>query len=1199
MSDAAFATLDQIPGVNQVGAATDAALGYLIGQGSQAPTFGARYQQNLQANLARLNSIPAALRVPAGMVGNTAAAITGGGVIGVGADALASAIPAVAPTLNALSSLPSILRFAGAGAAQGAVQGASDAPTNAGILPGAAEGAGLGAVAGAVLPAVGQAVGGGARMAANYVRPFLGHTNALTDAAGNAMLRQNGQPIMATAGQIQMAGRHLVDSADDPDAVRASLAGGANEIVPGSTPTTFQQTGDMGLGGVERAVATRNRGVFNKAIANQNSARLASLGSFQGTGDPSQVRDLVRAHLDAIDKTVSDLQGQAPGASARVAQAGEGRVATARGQANQAASAIGGRDTPEAYGAAMRARPDAAEQAAREQESALWDAVDPEGKLVMDVTPIRKEARAITGEQTKSAKPFSSAENQIYGAASSYRAGEPFKEVSDLRQNINDAISRELEHGRTPGYARLSRFKAVLDHAIDSAVERHAQREALAVAEGRMRPGDTMAARLQEKNDGWAAGTANSSGGQGQDSRSAFTEPSRSRGADGLSGLGGTGSSSGRRPGNAGGNPGLAAGSANQRPGPSLLAFLTQRGGVTDPGGDLAAMDAGPQRVGLLRRTGGQSLDYAREAAVEAGYLRPGASTNDLLEAIRSELAGRKVYPPEQQAGLDLASNTEREAARQSDAMMGAREDVRMAADNAGVRLAPAETDHATDLVMRGMDPHDAVDHAVRYGDQAALTRDTSLQQMGPAGVRPEAEQGLLTMPEPPAGHDGGPRVNFDEDAASRLRAAVDFSNDRHQRFNVGAVGDMVRRSSQGGFVRSDASVPQGILRPGAKGREVLNAYENAGGDMNAARDALAMQARLKAIKPDGTLNPDALSRFRRDYGRALSHPAMHSLNQALSTAEGAERAVGDAATRAKEALIAHDQQAAAQILNAQQVGRQFRSTVAGQFAKADAPDDVVRQVGALFSNSNATSRFAQLAALTKGNQAAIDGVRRAIVQHMEMRLVSNTEAGTSSQGKISADAFQTFMRQNRSALRQFFTENEVNTMDLIGKDIQRSLRSRDAIRLAGESNTAGDQEDARKFTLASRIGKAFVVQALSGGTLGILGGESGALTGEIFGVGAAVARDVLASMRLAGINKVDDLVTEAMLHPEVARILMSKVTPENQSRILCGLSHAVTRASASNLAVQANETGYNEPAPSAAWVPPAAQMNVLSTLTR
>lgn len=90
----------------------------------------------------------------------------------------------------------------------------------------------------------------------------------------------------------------------------------------------------------------------------------------------------------------------------------------------------------------------------------------------------------------------------------------------------------------------------------------------------------------------------------------------------------------------------------------SLFEFLAKNGGLkADEGGDLKyLLDGNPFVPGfgrLVRKKGGMSLDKAREAAVEAGYLRDdgaidgGMSTstiNDLLEAIGSEARGQKVY---------------------------------------------------------------------------------------------------------------------------------------------------------------------------------------------------------------------------------------------------------------------------------------------------------------------------------------------------------------------------------------------------------------------------------------------------------------------------------------------------------------------------------------------------------------------------
>lgn len=78
---------------------------------------------------------------------------------------------------------------------------------------------------------------------------------------------------------------------------------------------------------------------------------------------------------------------------------------------------------------------------------------------------------------------------------------------------------------------------------------------------------------------------------------------------------------------------------------PTLLTFLIRKGGLRDQGGDLRAMDAHKRRVGLVRQRGGLSLDYAREAAAEAGYLPAGSYVSDLLDAIARELRGHAVFP--------------------------------------------------------------------------------------------------------------------------------------------------------------------------------------------------------------------------------------------------------------------------------------------------------------------------------------------------------------------------------------------------------------------------------------------------------------------------------------------------------------------------------------------------------------------------
>ncbi|MEQ8226748.1 MAG: LPD38 domain-containing protein [Rhodospirillales bacterium] len=106
---------------------------------------------------------------------------------------------------------------------------------------------------------------------------------------------------------------------------------------------------------------------------------------------------------------------------------------------------------------------------------------------------------------------------------------------------------------------------------------------------------------------------------------------------------------------------------APRKTGPqSLLEWIADRGGITDPGGDLRAMgadswhrqapfrrklvkDAPQGQGGMFGQADVNSPDYVREAAIEAGYLPEGADVNALLGAIDAELRGQDQVRPEDQ----------------------------------------------------------------------------------------------------------------------------------------------------------------------------------------------------------------------------------------------------------------------------------------------------------------------------------------------------------------------------------------------------------------------------------------------------------------------------------------------------------------------------------------------------------------------
>ena len=81
--------------------------------------------------------------------------------------------------------------------------------------------------------------------------------------------------------------------------------------------------------------------------------------------------------------------------------------------------------------------------------------------------------------------------------------------------------------------------------------------------------------------------------------------------------------------------------------GPSLSAFVKGLGGISDDTGELRGMDAGRLRIGLINAQG-VTLDRAREAAAEAGYLPMDSDINDLLDLLDRDLRDGDVFSEQQ-----------------------------------------------------------------------------------------------------------------------------------------------------------------------------------------------------------------------------------------------------------------------------------------------------------------------------------------------------------------------------------------------------------------------------------------------------------------------------------------------------------------------------------------------------------------------
>jgi len=381
--------------------------------------------------------------------------VTGAGEVGLLRKGLTAVAPRIYSVMEGLFGKPSIENAAIGGTSGAGGQAASE------VVPDQYK---------PVARVGGSLIGGGSVLGARVL--YEGGKFAVNAA------RSAAQPF-TKSGQEAMAGSKIAGAASDVNAVKANLENGPQEIVPGSTPTTFQQTGDMGLGQLERKVRTENPDDFIQRAAEQNAARSSAISGIQQTGSPADVATHFRGIRNALDTAT------------------EASVNQARQTADQHIAAMGGGGNAEAHGELIRGAAQAARDTAKENERSLWQAVDPDNKLVMPGTPIAAAAKRVEGELSKSAKPPEGEERAILDVAKQYTDKTPFRDVMDLRSRISTAMSEERRtSGFTPVYGRLVRLRGAVEDTIDRAVENQAKLDKQAVAQGRVPEEDTITANL-------------------------------------------------------------------------------------------------------------------------------------------------------------------------------------------------------------------------------------------------------------------------------------------------------------------------------------------------------------------------------------------------------------------------------------------------------------------------------------------------------------------------------------------------------------------------------------------------------------------------------------------------------------------------------------------------------------------------------
>jgi hypothetical protein len=801
-----------------------------------------------------------------------------------------------------------------------------------------------------------------------------------------------------------------------------------------------------------------------------------------------------------------------------------GYEARARSAAEEAADGIRVTEDADGVGNSIRGSMKEAEDAARKKEKALWDAVDPDGSLTVPTLGAREAVHRVYGNLTRAAETgLTPDEKSFRELVGSYRPIEPFRELNDLASQVKSAMRGELSsRGRTPAYGRLVQ----LNEAIRSAITKSAAE--------RISSDPVLGSKFAQWANDWADATRRNAG-EGNGAVRAIRQ----------GGVPGVGREEGSRLGGSG-SPARdqgVQGQAKRGQALSLTQFIAKNGGLPLDA-ESAARDWGNVsigRFGKLARPEGRSIDgYWRNKLIDEGYLPRDADgyssrdiTKELYDLLEQEQAGRKTFTAaDDMRGAGSADVDGREAEYLSTSRQLREELV-----SAGIRsdeMSPKAFNDAVERLANGEETD-----AITAYERAVMTLDDEGPVRATYAPREGSSAGSLL--------DG---YRDDPQAGARYDAATKATRERIGTFNKGYAGQILRKEGdRDTFRMGPGSVTKNAFMPGATGGERIKALVKAGAKHSDIAEAAALSL-SKHIK-DGVLDPKGFQRWRQQYGAAVKE-LPQDVRARFASASLASETLNRVAALRKSKLDA------------------FNKSVLGKLAKVD-PADLPKEIAGVLNGRDAVAKMRTLSQAAKGSPAARDGLKRAVAEYIEARFISNKEVAASGENGIRAEAFASFVKDKAPALRQVFSGEDLVRMQAIADDIKRAERSLQAIKIPGNSNSPQDirtvldkhVEKAGKNSLFSQI-----VVAAGGGAL------IGDFTGAAVGAVGAGTKHVLGSLRAAGMQKVDDLVLEMMLDPQLAKAALVKA-PISSKGAQKLLSQTLARRSA--LATSSAVGGSNE----------------------
>lgn len=405
----------------------------------------------------------------------------------------------------------------------------------------------------------------------------------------------------------------------------------------------------------------------------------------------------------------------------------------------------------------------------------------------------------------------------------------------------------------------------------------------------------------------------------------------------------------------------------------------------------------------------------------------------------------------------------------------------------------------------------------------------------------------MLGAEEPAA---PSPRM-MDAAAAQRFGKATAATRELKDVFGAKPVKQMLRRPGPTyPFEMSSESVAANLFKPGPEGAANIKNVIRAGAPKDAIEAAAVLSLKRAATK-DGTIEPAKFEAWRSKHADALRE--VPELQRRMTSASEATKAMVDVGERVTEAR------------------RIVERSAAGKLLKVSDDADVAATLGAMLGKQESVRSMRELATDARTSPDAMAGLQRALVDYMIGRLKTPKDA-------LRADTFQRFLGKNAPALSEVLTPEQMQNLHALALDVKRA--SRDVRAPGGGPDTAENLANFKRFGIeAPSILTQVVRRFLTSGAVGLVTHAfHGPVWGAVSFAGSVLGGTVIQALRQAGITKVEELIREAMLNPELMRALLMKAPKHKSAASVVRLRHVLAKLAARQMAlgIQGNERWEN-----------------------